>query len=446
MSRRYFGTDGVRGPYGGPVINEAFAFRLGWAAATWSVATQVTGAALLGRDTRASGPSLLAAVAAGIAAAGLRPVSLGILPTPAVARAVQARGAALGAVLTASHNPAADNGIKFFTRGGRKLTDADEAAIEARLDAAPGPQAAAFPSDDLAVQEYREWAATLLPAGALNGWRLVVDCAHGATAETTPAVLRQLGAEVIALGIAPDGLNINAGVGSEHPEALRAAVRSSGARLGLAHDGDGDRLVLCDETGTLLDGDDLLALLALDALDRDTLPGRTLVVTEQSNLGVDAALARRSGRVLRTSTGDRQVIARMREEGAVLGGETSGHIVCGDLSPTGDGLVAALRVLEVMRRREEPLSRLRRQWERFPQRSTALRVRLRPPLASLPTLAATITAWERSLAGRGRVLVRYSGTEPLLRLLVEGPTEAEVARGLAELAAAARAEGIAADD
>lgn len=446
MSRRYFGTDGVRGPYGGPVLNEAFAFRLGWAAAGWAHAGGTDGEVLLGRDTRASGPSLLAAVAAGIAAAGLRPLSLGILPTPAVARAVRNRGSALGVVLTASHNPAVDNGIKFFTRGGRKLTDADEAAIEARLEAAPAPRDHVAPEEGHAVREYRDWAAGLLPPAALAGWRLVVDCAHGATAATTPAVLRQLGAEVIALGIAPDGLNINAGVGSEHPESLCATVRATGARVGLAHDGDGDRLVLCDETGTLLDGDDLLTLLALDALDRGALPGRTLVVTEQSNLGVDAAVVSRGGRVLRTATGDRQVIARMQAEGAALGGETSGHIVCGDVSSTGDGLVAALRVLELMRRRGEPLSRLRRQWERFPQRTASLRVRHRPPLASLPRLSATIAAWERSLAGRGRVLVRYSGTEPLLRLLVEGPTDAEVTRGLAELSAAARAEGIAADD
>ena len=446
MSRRYFGTDGVRGPYGGPVMNEAFAFRLGWSAAAWSLAAKASGEVLLGRDTRASGPSLLAAVAAGISAAGLRPVSLGILPTPAVARAVQTRGSALGVVLTASHNPASDNGIKFFTRGGRKLTDADEAAIEDHLSAAPEPHASPVPAENPAAQAYRDWAATLLPAGALAGWRLVVDCAHGATAETTPAVLRQLGAEVIALGIAPDGTNINAGMGSEHPGTMRATVCSAGARLGLAHDGDGDRLVLCDEVGTLLDGDDLLTLLALDALDHDALPGRTLVVTEQSNLGVDAAIARRGGRVLRTATGDRQVIARMRAEGATLGGETSGHIVCGDISPTGDGLVAALRVLAVMRRRGEPLSQLRLQWERFPQQTAALRVRARPPLASLLGLSAAIAALEGSLAGRGRVLVRYSGTEPLLRLLVEGPSAADVAAGLTQLAAAARAEWIAADD
>ena len=446
MSRRYFGTDGVRGPYGGPVINEDFAFRLGWAAATWSRAANGTGDVLLGRDPRNSGPALLSAVAAGINAAGLRPISLGIVPTPAVARAVQTRDSALGVMLTASHNPARDNGIKFFTRGGRKLTDADETAIENHLSVAPEPRAYPAPEESPAAQAYREWAERLLPAGALAGWRLVVDCAHGATVETTPAVLRQLGADVIALGTAPDGTNINAGVGSEHPETLRATVRTSGARLGLAHDGDGDRLVLSDETGSLLDGDDLLTLLALDALDRDALPGRTLVVTEQSNLGVDAAVTRRGGRVLRTATGDRHVIARMRAEGATLGGETSGHIVCGDVSPTGDGLVAALRVLDVMGRRGEPLSQLRRQWQRFPQRTAALRVRERPPLARLPILSAAITAWEGHLAGRGRVLVRYSGTEPLLRLLVEGPTEAEVAAGLSQLAAAARAERLAADD
>ncbi|MFZ9746101.1 MAG: phosphoglucosamine mutase, partial [Opitutaceae bacterium] len=323
MSRRYFGTDGVRGPYGGPVMNEAFAFRLAWSAARWAGADRAGPEVLLGRDTRAAGPSMLAAVAAGMAAPGWRPVSLGVLPTPAVARAVQVRGAALGVMLTASHNPATDNGIKLFTRGGRKLTDADEAAIEARLEAAPAPAARVALEERPAAPEYRDWAATLLPTAALAGWRLVVDCAHGATAETTPAVLRQLGAEVIPLGIAPDGTNINEGVGSEHPTTLCATVRATGARLGLAHDGDGDRLVLCDETGRLLDGDDLLTLLALDAIDRAALPARTLVVTEQSNLGVDAAIVRHGGRVLRTATGDRQVIARRQAAGAALGGETS---------------------------------------------------------------------------------------------------------------------------
>ncbi len=428
------------------MINEDFAFRLGWAAATWSLSTNGTEEVLLGRDTRSSGPVLLTAVAAGIHAAGLRPFYLGIVPTPAVARAVQTRDAALGVVLTASHNPARDNGIKFFTRRGRKLTDADEAAIERYLSAAPAPRAFPAPEESPAAQAYREWAVRLVPAGAFAGWRMVVDCAHGATVETTPAVLRHLGAEVITLGVTPDGANINAGVGSEHPETLRATVLASGARLGLAHDGDGDRLVLSDETGSMLDGDDLLAVLALDALDRDALPGRTLVVTEQSNLGLDAAVSRHGGRVLRTATGDRQVIASMRAEGATLGGETSGHIVCGDVSPTGDGLVAALRVLEVMCRRGKPLSHLRRQWQRFPQRTAALRIRERPPLASLPNLSAAIAFWESRLAGRGRVLVRYSGTEPLLRLLVEGPTDAEVAAGLIQLATAAQAEGIGADD
>jgi phosphoglucosamine mutase len=440
MKRRYFGTDGVRGPYGGPLINEEFAARLGFAAAKW---LKPGGRVLIGRDTRFSGSALEAAVARGLAAGGAQPVSLGVLPTPAIARAVQSGGFALGVVITASHNPAEDNGLKFFGPGGMKLTDADEAQIEALLpDAA---QAKRWPpvtpgTHPDAIGNYTTAAMRLLPPNALADWRIVLDTANGATCGTSPLVLRACGAAVVALGDSPDGHNINAGVGSEHPKLLAERVRSSSAKLGIAHDGDGDRCVLCDERGEILDGDEILTVLALHAKAAGQLANNTLVVTVQSNLGVDAALNAVGARVCRTAVGDRYVIERMLAEKATLGGESSGHIICSEISPTGDGLVAALKVIEVMLATDKPLSELRQALKKFPQASRALTVREKTPIESLTSLTAAIRALEAELGSQGRVLVRFSGTEPKLRLLVEGPTEAAVQNGLARLEAASRAE------
>jgi phosphoglucosamine mutase len=436
MKRTYFGTDGVRGPYGGPILNEAFASRLGEAAGRW---VGGKGRVLIGRDTRASGETLMKAVAAGLAAAGLEPVSLGVLPTPAVAGAVRTSDAVLGVVITASHNPASDNGIKFFLGTGMKLTDEDEAAIEALLPAeARSPQDMIEERDGIAA--YVGAATALLPAGSLAGWRVVLDTANGATTGTSPAVLRALGAEVIGIGDRPDGTNINAAVGSEHPELLAARVRESGARLGVAHDGDGDRCVFCDETGSVLDGDEVLTLLALHALAKGALAASTLVVTVQSNLGVDAAVNAAGGRVARTSVGDRYVIERMLADGARLGGESSGHIICADVAPTGDGLVAALKVIEVMRETGRPLSELRKALRLFPQATRNLKVREKRDLAACTALSREIAALENELGAQGRVLVRFSGTEAKLRLLVEGPTPAVVEDGVNRLKQAAEVD------
>jgi phosphoglucosamine mutase len=436
MKRQYFGTDGVRGPYGGPVINESFAARLGAAAGRWIGGS---GRVVIGRDTRASGESLAAAVARGLASAGLTPVLLGAAPTPAVARAVRTQGAVLGVVITASHNPACDNGIKLFSRTGVKLTDEDEAAIEQALPSAVPASTATFASADV-LPDYMAATGAILPANALRGWKIVLDTANGATCATSPAVLRALGAEVIGLGDSPDGKNINAGVGSEHPGPLAQRVREVGARLGIAHDGDGDRCILCDERGEVLDGDEILTILATHAHRQGKLAAQTLVVTVQSNLGVDAALGALGGRVARTDVGDRYVIERMFATGATLGGESSGHIICSEISPTGDGLVAALKTIEVMLATGRPLSELRGALAKFPQRSLALKVREKRPLETLPTLPRAIEALERELGSQGRVLVRYSGTEAKLRLLVEGPTDAAVQAGLAQLEAATRSD------
>ncbi len=501
--RQFFGTDGVRGPYGGPLVNEAFFARLACAAGEWVKAqrdgTRGTGSpaapglsaagkrVLIGRDTRSSGGRLTQAVIAGLRVAGLEPVDLGVLPTPAVARAVKVDGAPLGVVITASHNPAGDNGIKFFKRGGLKLSDEEEARIEAlfdqsknkpftkvfgsetqagflfsgskkepakALDVVPpseqalakawedeklmGPIRDALADTSAARQSYIAAMARLLPTGVLRGWHLVLDAANGATWLTSLTVLSELGAEVVELGNNPGGENINLGCGSEHPQRMVARVRSTGARLGIAHDGDGDRCVLCDELGEVLDGDEILTLLALHALREGRLAADTLVVTVQSNLGVDAAVAAAGGRVVRTPVGDRHVAERMRAEGATLGGESSGHIICSDVSPTGDGLVAALRVIRVMLATGRPLSELRRALVKFPQATATVMARVKPPLETLPALTAAIAGLEAELGSRGRVLARWSGTEPKLRLLVEGPDAQVVKEGLARLVAAAR--------
>jgi len=440
VSRKYFGTDGVRGAYGSEVMNEAFAWRLGAAAARFAREQGASArTVLIGRDTRASGASLEGALAAGFAAEGFSPVSLGVVPTPAVSLALQNTPAALGVVITASHNPAADNGIKFFSAAGIKLTDEQEARMEQLLPAAAGAMKADIGRFD-AESLYIRTAGALLAPRALAGWRIVLDTANGAACRTSAAVLEMLGAELIRLGDQPDGTNINADVGSQHPEAMCAAVVKHRARIGIAHDGDADRCVLCDEFGQVLDGDELLTVLALDALARGRLVRNTLVVTVQSNLGVDAAVKAAGGVVLRTAVGDRYVIERMRAEGAALGGESAGHVICGEVSPTGDGLVAALRVLGIMVTSGRPLSDLRRGLTKFPQRTAALRVREKRPLESLPMLGACSTALEAELGERGRLLIRYSGTEPKLRLLVEGPNDEVVRAAMARLEAAVRAD------
>jgi phosphoglucosamine mutase len=280
----------------------------------------------------------------------------------------------------------------------------------------------------------------LLPAQSLHGWKIVLDTANGAASISSRTALAQLGASLTLLGDQPDGQNINAGVGSQHTDKMCAMVRSTGAQLGIAHDGDADRCILCDETGQVLDGDEILTLLALQALKQGRLAANTLVITQQSNLGVDAAVSAAGGRVCRTPVGDRYVIERMLAEKATLGGESSGHVICSEISPTGDGLVAALKVIEVMLATGQPLSVLRRSLTKFPQLTVALTVQEKQPLESLPTLPAVIKAVEEEMGAAGRVMVRYSGTEPKLRLLVEGPTDAVVRASMEKLTAAVRAD------
>jgi len=434
MKRTYFGTDGVRGPFGGDVINAPFAERLACAAARWRGGGRV----LIGRDTRSSGAVLRDAVARGFRREGFEVVDLGILPTPAVAREVRETNAEMGVVITASHNPAADNGIKFFGAMGRKLSDADERAIEQALPVELPDFVAEWSEATDAVDHYCRAMAALLAENSLSGWKIVCDTANGATVRATPKVLRSLGATVVGIGDTPDGDNINDGVGSEHPERMAERVVAEGAPLGIAHDGDGDRVIVCDERGDVLDGDEMLTILATDALARQALSGGILVVTKQSNLGVDKAIAAAGGNVLRTDIGDRYVAERMRETDAMLGGESSGHIICRDLGPTGDGLAAAMKLIDVMLRTGEPLSRLRQRLKRFPQCTGTVRVSRKPALEDCATLSRAMTEIEAEMGERGRLLVRYSGTEPKLRLLVEGPDEETVADAYSRLEAAAQ--------
>lgn len=438
MTRRYFGTDGIRGRAGETPITAEFAEKLGRAL------VEVLGidhpVVAIGRDTRASGPMLEAALARGITSAGGHAVLLGVLPTPGVAAYVTGHKLAAGAVISASHNPAHDNGIKFFSGDGFKLPDETESAIEQHLET---PPADAVPgrvtNADGAVAGYVAHALRSLPPGfSLGGLKIAVDCANGAASESTPAALRALGADVRVFHAEPDGNNINAGCGSTVADEIGRLVKETGAQVGLAHDGDADRLLLCDETGDPLDGDELLAMAGLDLLRRGELAGRTVVATVMSNLGLDEAIEQAGGRVVRTAVGDRYVLEAMRTGGYVLGGEQSGHMIFLRHGTTGDGLVSALQILRLMTGSGKPLSELRKVLHKYPQAQRAVAVKSKPPLETVPQVQAAITAAEQALAPRGRVLVRYSGTEPKLRILLEGRDPALLEYHADRIATAAR--------
>jgi len=441
---RYFGTDGIRGREGDALVNPAFARRVGAAVAKYyrQRSRDKPLVAVIGRDPRESGPELAEALIRGMNQESIYVHDIGVAPTPALAQVILERHADFGIVVTASHNPASDNGIKIFDGEGLKLAADVEEAIEGLIDEQPDAEqterAKAFPFDG--VGYYIDYLRSLMDEHCLCDWRIVLDLANGAACETAPAVFRRWKPELITLGDAPDGENINHGVGSEYPERLGEAVRDHRAHLGIAHDGDGDRVVVCDETGAVLEGEELLGLFALHKLRARTLRRNTLVTTEQSNLGLDHSLGKEGGRVDRVPIGDRNVAHRMREIGATLGGESSGHIIFADAGPTGDGLIAAVKLLGLMRRTGQPLSALRREVHLFPHQTRNLRVAEKTPLKSLPRLTEAIRSAEAELGDSGRVMARYSGTEPKLRLLAEGPDAATLERVMANLVAAARAD------
>jgi len=433
--KKIFGTDGVRGTANVEPITAGTALKLGQAAAHVfkNLETESRGRGkhkiVIGKDTRLSGYMLENALSSGMLSMGVDVLFIGPLPTPGVAYVTRSLRADAGIVITASHNPYNDNGIKFFHADGYKLDDEIEEHIEELVFSGEietiRPTASligkAVRIDD-ALGRYIEFAKSSFPRHlTLDGLRIVVDCANGAAYKSTPCVLRELGAQVIVHADQPDGSNINKDCGSMHPEPLCRLVLEHKAHLGLAHDGDADRVLLCDETGTLIDGDDILAILALEGLAAGTLAQKTLVTTVMANAGLDAAIRAAGGETIRTSVGDQNVLAAMRQQDLNIGGEQSGHIILRDFSTTGDGLIAALQILRVMRTSQKPLSELARCWTRFPQLLTNMVVREKKPLSELAGVGQAVAEAEAALKAQGgRVLLRYSGTEPKVRLLLEG--------------------------
>ena len=439
---KYFGTDGIRGRFGASLICPQFAYRLGCALGNYltKIRLKKTSAVVIGRDTRASGVALSDALISGLNRHEVYVHDASILPTPAIARAVLDQDADLGIAITASHNPSYDNGIKLFDHSAHKLDEAQEILIESFIDKEPEPSvdfplANSHPLD--ASVSYIKYLRSLMDKDSLSDWRIVLDLANGAAVKTTPKVFQYWGAEMLLIGDRPDGLNINNAVGSECPAQLAEAVLKHGAHIGIAHDGDGDRLVVCDEGGTIVDGDIILALLGRYALKAGTLQSRTLVSTIHSNLGLDHAISDAGGQVDRVDVGDRNVANRMRELGSNIGGESSGHIIFSDFATTGDGLLAAVKIIELMRTTGKALSELRKEIMLFPQSTANLRVAEKRPLADLKFFQSVIKATEQDLGDEGRVLVRYSGTESKLRILVEGRDDLQVAKAIKAIEIAA---------
>lgn len=438
MSRKYFGTDGVRGKVGEMPITPDFVMKLGWAAGK-VLAKQGSKKVLIGKDTRISGYMLEAALEAGLSAAGLKPVLLGPMPTPAVAYLTRTFRAEAGVVISASHNPYYDNGIKFFSTQGTKLPDEIETAIENAMDeeirCVESSQLGKASRIDDAPGRYIEFCKSTFPSElSLDGLKIVVDCAHGATYHIAPSVFRELGADVITMGCSPDGLNINDKVGSTAPKALVERVLQEQADLGVAFDGDGDRLIMVDHTGYEVDGDELLYIIARDLQQQGSLGGG-VVGTLMTNMGLEVALAKLDIPLVRAKVGDRYVMELLLEKGWRLGGENSGHIICLDQTTTGDGIVAALQVLKAASRVGKTLFELRRDIKKFPQ--VLINVRFsgeQDPLLSASVQQAVQDA-EKALGKSGRVLLRKSGTEPLIRVMVEGENEHQVQQ-LAEKIAA----------
>ncbi|HMP82866.1 MAG TPA: phosphoglucosamine mutase [Verrucomicrobiota bacterium] len=434
-AKKIFGTDGVRGTANIEPVTAETALKLGRAAAHVfkNLESRARGLGrhkiVIGKDTRLSGYMLENAISSGILSMGVDVLFIGPLPTPGVAYVTRSLRADAGIVITASHNPYADNGIKFFRADGYKLDDKIEAQIEDLVFSGDieniRPTAEeigkAVRIDD-ALGRYIEFAKSGLPRGmTLDGLRVVADCGNGAAYKATPCVLRELGAEVVVYGNQPDGKNINKDCGSMYPEMLCQKVLEHQADVGIAHDGDADRVLLCDESGTLIDGDDIMAIASLEMLKEGSLAKKTLVSTVMSNAGLEAAIKAAGGTMLRTPVGDKHVIDEMLRGGFNFGGEQSGHLIFGDYGTTGDGLVAALQILRIMKSAAEPLSKLAKCWTRFPQLVTNVKVLDKKPFDQLDGVSKLVADAEKELQSQGgRLLLRYSGTEPKARLLVEG--------------------------
>ncbi len=438
LERPRFGTDGLRGPWGTPPMDEATLRRVAAALGVWlQGAGQEQKRVVLGHDGRSSGQAIMQVMADGLVAADVACVDVGLVTTPALALVTRKTRADAGVMISASHNPAEDNGIKLFGADGSKLPDDAERDIEElaiRVDAEDGARGRLKPRREL-VLEYENHLRNAFPTLDLTGLRLAIDAANGGGANLAPQVLTMLGAEVIATGCTPDGSNINAGVGALHPQHLAAVVRREGAHLGICLDGDGDRGIFVDELGNVHDGDSVLAAMAPHMAARGALPGNTVVTTVMSNLGLRRALDACGIGILTTPVGDRHVVQAMRAHGYALGGEQSGHIVFGGPGAyTGDGLFTALALLELPQARAEGFAKVLGGLRRFPQLLVNVPVRAKPPLDSMPAVQSALRAIEHELGDDGRVVLRYSGTENLCRVMVEGPTTEIVERHAARLA------------
>ena len=440
MSRKYFGTDGVRGTVGHDPMTAEFALRL--ASAAVQALVPQGGTVLIGKDTRLSGYMFESALEAGFVAAGADVLLLGPLPTPGIANLTQVFNADLGVVLSASHNPYYDNGIKFFDRNGEKLSDEIEAKIEALL----GNPAITLESSKIgkatrintALDRYQEFCKSTYPTDLdLDGVTIVFDGANGASYKVGPRTLNELGAEVITIGCSPNGRNINHGCGSTHPELLQKTVIAVGAAVGIALDGDGDRVVMVDETGEIVDGDQMLYVLATARKTQDQLVG-PVVGTVMTNLGLEHILEQQGIEFRRAAVGDRYVLEELRESGGIIGGETSGHLICLDKTTTGDGLVIALQILAVMGQTGKALSELTEGMPRYPQTMLNVKTKKRLNPESFPKIMEAVADAEVKLAKSGRVVLRASGTEPVIRVMVEGQDKQQVlklAKSLAEVVA-----------
>jgi phosphoglucosamine mutase len=436
MSRKYFGTDGVRGHVGRHPMTVEFALRLASAAAR--VLAPNGGSVLIGKDTRLSGYMFESALEAGFVAAGVNVNLIGPLPTPGVAYMTQRFGCDFGVVISASHNAYEDNGIKFFDASGGKLSDELELEIEQHLDTpattVESRRLGRAVRVDKSRSHYQDFCASTLPPGTnLDGMKIVIDCANGAAYKVAPRVLADLGAEIVPIGCSPNGRNINDGCGSTQPGLLQLTVPGVRAHVGIALDGDGDRLVMIDHLGRIVDGDQLLYVIAKGRHVEGSLRG-PVVGTLMSNLGLEHALRDLGIGFRRAAVGDRYVLAMLRETGGTVGGETSGHILCLDRTTTGDGLIAALQVLAIMKQTGAPLAELAAAMPRYPQLLLNVRVAKRIDPKTQPSVVDAVAAAELRLAGTGRVVLRASGTEPVIRVMVEGEDEAIVRREAEALA------------
>lgn len=440
MTRKLFGTDGIRGKYGEEPVTPATAARLGRAVVDYFGRDGQTPQIVIGRDTRASGEVLENALAIGITSRKGEVVRVGVLSTPAVALLTKSSGATAGIVISASHNPYQDNGLKIFAADGYKLPDKVEEELEKLMlkdnyVLSGGGSIQKAEIDEKYQQQYVEFARSSVSDLSLEGLKIALDCANGAAYQVAPQIFRELGAEVVVIGDKPDGKNINDNCGSQFLEGLQELVKNESCDIGIAFDGDADRVIICDEKSRELSGDHILALCSLDLLEKGELTKKTVVVTEYSNLGLDKLLESRGAKVARVLNGDRYVIEEMRKNGYILGGERSGHVIFGKLATTGDGVIAALQIIALLRHSEQPLSELASVLEEYPQALVSVPVAAKKDLAKLKQTQQAIKQAEEELGDQGRVLARYSGTENKARVLVEGRTEKvvqELAKKIAE--------------